>query len=227
MQFLKSQFINIQKFLIISKKKSVSLASKKQNELLKQMKDAFPSKLHQNIDNIFLEFDIISDHFHEDSEIFYTDNNELLIPTRIYINDDILKFEAINPQMKRILFCYFTRHHNGYTRQYCLKEIIKSNYILDYEIPYIFRLSGEYVVEILYDIVEITKLIPYEVINKYVSRNISTLKTMERRMISYWSEYYRYGASGLKYNPSFIKWENYPAHDILAFLKKHGYESNR
>ena len=50
---------------------------------------------------------------------------------------------------------------------------------------------------------------------------------MERRMISYWSEYYRYGASGLKYNPSFIKWENYPAHDILAFLKKHGYESNR
>ena len=64
------------------------------------MKDAFPSKLHQNIDNIFLEFDIISDHFHEDSEIFYTDNNELLIPTRIYINDDILKFEAINPQMK-------------------------------------------------------------------------------------------------------------------------------
>ena len=58
MQFLKSQFINIQKFLRISKKKSVSLASKKQNELLKQMKDAFPSKLHQNIDNIFLEFDI-------------------------------------------------------------------------------------------------------------------------------------------------------------------------
>ena len=227
MQFLNPLFKGTQKYLSNSKKISNTKVDEKRNQLIEQMKKAFPKKLHKIIDNNFVEFNIVSDHIHEDSELFYVDNSKVLIPTRIYINDDILKIETINPQIKRILFCYFTRHHNGYIRQYCIKEIIKSNYILDYEIPYIFRLSGEYVVEILYDIVEITKLIPYEVINEYITKNISTLKIMERRMISYWSEYYRYGAYGLKYNPSFIKWENYPAHDILEFLKKHGYETNR
>ena len=145
------------------------------------------------------------------------------IPSRVYIEENILKIETISPQMRRILLCYFTLHHDGYIRQYCLKEIIKSNYILDYEIPYIFKLSGEYVVEILFDIIEAIKLMPYDVINKYVLENNSTLKTMERRMISYWTCYYRYGTYGHKYNSEFVNWEKYPAYNILEFLKLHGY----
>lgn len=227
MQFLNSLFKSTQNYLSNSKKISNTKVDEKRNQLIEQIKKAFPEKLHQIIDNHSIELNIISDYIHEDSELFYVNNNKLLIPTRIYINDDILKVETINPQIKRILLCYFTRHHNGYTRQYCLKEIIKSNYILDYEIPYIFRLSGEYVVEILYDIIEVIKLIPNEITNDYITKNILTLKIMERRMISYWSEYYRYGAYGLKYNPDFIKWENYPACDILKYLKKHGYPTKR
>ncbi len=44
-------------------------------------------------------------------------------------------------------------------------------------------------------------------------------------MISYWNCYYRYGTYGLKYNSDYIKWENYPAYNILEFLKLYGYQS--
>ena len=191
------------------------------------MKNAFPKKYEDIIEQFTSKIDFEDSHFNDYTEEYYINNECVQIPYRIYINENILEISQIDSTIKRLLLCYFTRHHNGYVRQKCLKQLINSDIIYDYEIPYILRLCGEYVIEILIDAYVGINLFEYESIRKYVKQNYTSLELMEARMISYWNENYRRRTYGIKFNPDYVEWDQYPAHKILGFLKKFGYSTNR
>lgn len=122
--------------------------------------------------------------------------NHLLIhiPYRIY-NPPLstTKVKTLTLQQQLILFCIFTRHHNGFIRHEMVKNIMQIHPTLeedDFIIPYIFLLLGEYVAEICED------LYPYikanrSVINNFMQKNTEFSYLTYQRSVSYWNEYYR------------------------------------
>jgi len=144
-----------------------------------------------DLNSILGKVDIQSNHFHEDTEEYYIQNGIVKIPYRIYLSSELVDSPNLNDREKRLLSNYFTRHNDGYVRQKALKVIVHSDFIYDYEVPFLFRICGEYIVEILEDAFEGVKKIDEESIKQFINRNLKNIQLNEERMISYWSEYYR------------------------------------
>lgn len=147
------------------------------------------------------------------------------IPYRIYNKPFTnTQISALNQHKKLILFCIFTRHHDGFVRHKMVKNIMEIHPILkedDFVIPYIFILLGEYVVEIcidLYPYIEANKL----VILKFLKENKKLSYLTYQRSVSYWNEFHR--TSRYKYL------RDYPARkvfDLFPFVyRKKSYSAN-
>src|SRR3990167_2183438 len=125
-------------------------------ELSRELKDAFPSYLKEEI--FYIEKNTRSKSISNYGvRNFFTVvvNNEILkIPERHNIQelqqqnifDRILKKEIVlNDTQKTIIDCFYTRHCDGFIREKYCKNIIQLNH--EWVVPYVFRLVGEYVIE--------------------------------------------------------------------------------
>lgn len=195
--------------------------------LINQMLESYPERLRHEINNILDKVDIHSSHFHEYTEKYQIRNGNIKIPYRIYIKPEVFESPQLSEEERRILAAYFTRHNDGYVRQKALNVIVQSDFIYDYEIPFLTMVCGEYVVEILEDAIKGIKKIDEEFIQLFIKGNHKKLQLNEERMISYWSEYYRKESFGIEYKPEYAKWSEYPASYLIEYLKKHGYKSIR
>lgn len=72
----------------------------------------------------------------------------IAIPERVYMREQTpSNMTAIQ---RNILDCIFTRHNNGFVRQHHLQNLISCTEY--WTIPFCFKLLGEYVDNILYDV---------------------------------------------------------------------------
>lgn len=95
-----------------------------------------------------------------------------------------------NNIQKEILYCIYTRSCNGYIREKYLKELLKLDF--DYwAIPFIVKLSDEYIVEILEVIYDKLKIRNNDDIKRFCLENKNIINKSYSRMISYWNEFYR------------------------------------
>lgn len=95
-----------------------------------------------------------------------------------------------NNIQKEILYCIYTRGCNGYIREKYLKELLKLDF--DYwAIPFIVKLSDEYIVEILEVIYDKLKIRNNDDIKRFCLENKNIINKSYSRMISYWNEFYR------------------------------------
>jgi len=115
-------------------------------------------------------------------------NGELLeVPYRIYF--EVPNEDELSEKELLILNCFFTRHHNGFTRQKCLEQIILYD---EYWItPFITQLLGEYVFEILVIIKSNLEGKLLENMIRFSEENSIFFETTKRRIVSYWNCYYR------------------------------------
>lgn len=108
------------------------------------------------------------------------------IPERVYLT------EQTPPNMtvvqRRILDCIFTRHNNGFVRQHHLQNLISCTEY--WVIPFLFKLLGEYVYQILYDV---NKHLKCNIDNYlcFIRENEQFFCKTKNQMISYWNCYYR------------------------------------
>lgn len=144
------------------------------------------------------------------------------IPARTYFklpkNQQFSNFPLIQQQM---LLCIYTRHHDGFIRQYMLQQLLEHE--LEYfVIPYIFQLAGEYVAEILQCIEPVINTDRQNQFAEFILENPRYFRTIESRIISYWNEYYR------KQYPDF---NDYIGAKILKKFKncaqKYAHDSNK
>ena len=158
--------------------------------------EAFPKELNNDLQEVLK---IIPKETYNNVSIGYSENvidyclNNVIvkIPYRMYFTDvEFLKIEHLTDIQKEILYCIYTRSCNGYIREKYLKELLK----LDFDcwaIPFIVKLSDEYIVEILEVIYDKLKIRNNDDIKRFCLENKNIMNKSYSRMISYWNEFYR------------------------------------
>lgn len=134
------------------------------------------------------------------------DEQPLVIPYRIYQAEPPAGAEtSLPPTQLAILNCLYTRHHDGRVRQRRLKHVLTLNE--PWVVPFVVRLVGEYVLEILLDIRrELVELDDpttpqHTVYGQVLAANPSFLAVTRQRVASYWACYYRHLYSDRRYYP--------------------------
>lgn len=163
------------------------------NEDKSELIFAFPSSLRNDVRAVLTLFPQTTDltytpHFFE----VISCGETLYIPERIYYDmPSSMQIDTLTSHQKKILDTLLTRHHNGFIREEKVKEIIHSANGDIWIIPYLIKLVGEYVIEILQVIKENLHLVDIEQIKFFLSENPKFYQTIKSRVISYWDCYYR------------------------------------
>jgi hypothetical protein len=179
---------------------------------------AFPGSLQGEIDEILKVTSIASE---EKSQDFFCANVQgvnVLIPERIYAVHPQLDI-ALSERQQTIVACYFTRHHNGFVREQSLRSVM--NYAESWVAPYVVRLTGEYVLEILLFIQSQLSNLDKDLYSEFLRQNPAFYQLIRRRVVSYWDCYYRKdpaSSGNLKHPGYFPKWSDYPGSKVLKFF---------
>lgn len=155
----------------------------------------FPIELKESVfgvlsilpDKSFADNTFVSSDF-----VFYVLNDEIMeIPYRIYfLEPDEDAIEKLDETQKLMLYCIYTRSCNGYIRQKYIEKILSCDFP-KWCIPYIVKLSDEYVVEILDVIYEKLKNRNNDDLKEFCRDNWNNSCKSYQRMISYWDVFYR------------------------------------
>ncbi|WP_326756769.1 hypothetical protein OHB56_02130 [Streptomyces sp. NBC_01635] len=95
-----------------------------------------------------------------------------------------------------ILHCLYSRHSDGLVRQRHLEQIASSDE--PWVVPFVVQLAGEYVLEILESIqhglsdLSSKRSAQRLAYGDFIARNPGFFARTERRVVSYWSCYYRW-----------------------------------
>ncbi|MER5947989.1 hypothetical protein ABT127_18225 [Streptomyces sp. NPDC001904] len=126
------------------------------------------------------------------------------IPSRIYNEEPSVDSERppLAGTQKVILHCLYSRHSDGRVRQRHVEQIAASGE--PWVVPFVVQLAGEYVLEILEAIgrgipeLRVPGSAKRRLYGEFIARNPAFFARTERRVVSYWSCYYRwkYGAFG-------------------------------
>ena len=170
---------------------------------------AFPSGLRSAVRNAITSVTIGEWHPPTHAFIVNMGGEVLRIPYRVYYDPDLLRRQLSDlPAAARlILLCLGTRHYDGYLRQECLRELVKSE--APWLTPYVLQLAGEYVVEITEDVASAIGEHNPAALRAFASENSAYLATLARRITSYWSCYHRHAYPTLR---------SYPGAKVLAVL---------
>ena len=132
-----------------------------------------------------------ADGYNSDREIYeLKDGSRIRFPYRVYFEDEDSAYLLLDDLEKRIYDCIFTRHCDGRIREKHLKSLLAAG-VQEWFMPYILRLSSEYVVEIIEILYEALKGRDNSMIQEFGLRNPILLKRAFIRMESYWKCYYK------------------------------------
>ncbi|WP_431967071.1 hypothetical protein [Actinacidiphila sp. bgisy160] len=121
---------------------------------------------------------------------------------------------ALTPRQRLVLHCLSAVHHDGYVRQRHAAHV--AGVAEPWAVPFMVRLAGEYVWEIVADIrTRLTEaLVPgseaRRVHGAFAAEHPEFLAVTERRAVSYWNEYHRWW---------FPEFAGHPAAAVLELLR--------
>jgi hypothetical protein len=107
----------------------------------------------------------------------------ITIPERLYVE------RQVPAGLDDLGRCLLTRHHSGFVRQRALERVLSLNE--PWTAPFIVRLVGEYVIEIIEQIDEAFALISDENMGTFVVSNPDFMRLTRARVTSYWNCYFR------------------------------------
>ena len=136
-----------------------------------------------------------NEYFHgydSEDDWYRISSEEIRFPYRInYKPNDKVYSSLKNPRAKTIYKCIFTRHEDGHIREKYLRSILTLSNPPDWCLPFILRLSGEYVVEILEVIYKQFKKKTPKGLKKFCGENRALVKKNYDRMLTHRDRYYR------------------------------------
>jgi hypothetical protein len=127
----------------------------------------------------------------ENTEWNLPSGEKIKIPYRIYVDDGLIFGGKMTDRQKLIYHCIFSRSHNGYVRQKHIEALLGSD-LPDWATPYVIKICDEYVKEILEVVYLKLQGKNNEKYKVLCELNFEYFKLGHSRMISYWSEFYRY-----------------------------------
>jgi len=114
--------------------------------------------------------------------------NEVIFPYRIYFSD--IELDGLSCDERMVLHCIYSRHHDGYIREKHVRAILAEDFPA-WVIPYLVKVSDEYIVEILEVIYDKLKGRDTDDFKAYCTENRNAFCKSYNRMVSYWNEFYR------------------------------------
>ncbi|MCP4162268.1 MAG: hypothetical protein GY760_19535 [Deltaproteobacteria bacterium] len=179
----------------------------------------FPGYLRNDVIKVFDTLDLSSKH--EPYKPFDISFNQetLTIPQRIYCDKKQLKKLLKLSQIQQLIgFCFFSRHHNGYVRERCIRQVLNSKE--EFVAPFIIQLLGEYIVEIIELIYDNRESLGKLGIMKLLKDNPDYYQRTHQRVYSYWNCYYRryYPKYKKKVKPTDKSIYDYPGIKMLKFI---------
>ncbi len=123
---------------------------------------------------------------------FLSDGSKVSFPYRMYIEDNDRSYRGISDKEEKLIYdCIYTRNGNGFVREKHIKNILMSDEVPEWCMPFILRLSSEYIVEILQTIDTGLRGGRKTAFLDFCRKNPVMFKRSYSRMVSYWNEYYR------------------------------------
>ncbi|MEU8760078.1 hypothetical protein [Streptomyces sp. NPDC048659] len=143
------------------------------------------------------------------------EGQQVLIPYRLY-NDEPLAdaVASLSSRQRRLLHCLYSRHCDGVVRQRHLEKIVRSTD--PWVVPFVVELVGEYVLEIMIVICDELRDLAapgtggHLAYGQFIVENPAYFASIQRRVVSYWSCYYR---------GTYASFQGYPGRTLLDLLR--------
>ncbi|WP_042347435.1 hypothetical protein [Bacillus massiliigorillae] len=154
------------------------------------LQQAFPPYLNEDVRDVLK----IMPSYLTNNEYFIVKmyGGKIRVPERIEceeLSSDVMT--SLTVRQKKIVLCIYSRHFDGYIREKNLSGMLKMQNIEKWMLPYILRLAGEYVVEILEEINQHLDLINNRTLYSFIYENPHFYMKIKSRIASYWDCYYR------------------------------------
>lgn len=155
------------------------------------------------------------DDFPRQGSHVHVQGEPLFIPYRLCVSENNLwrLIDAATGDRRTLALCFGTRHNEGRAREDCLRALLGTD--AAWAIPFVVRLLGEYVIEIVEVVAAALPSMNAAHIAAFVRENPAFMATTRRQASSYWNCYYRHKS----------KLKRYPAIQVLdamALLASHG-----
>ena len=161
--------------------------------------EGFPCELQDKVHKVLGKMSLrtynnmtrgVSDEYNSE-EYILLDGSTISFPYRIYFIDDEEIYHTLEDREEQFIYsCIYTRSCDGYVRQKYLKKIMENDFP-HWCMPYILKLSSEYVIEITEDIYEYMKIRDCTLFQMFCKNNPYVFRYSHSRMTSYWNEFYR------------------------------------
>ncbi|MCT4780619.1 MULTISPECIES: hypothetical protein [Exiguobacterium] len=116
----------------------------------------------------------------------------LILPSRVYFEEvPEEKIQALTKRQRWLLYCLYTRHHDGYIREKYVRRLEAEQADADWVLPYLIELTGEYVYEILERIEPMLHDWSEMQLSSFVQTDDVYMARIEQRIISYWNLHQR------------------------------------
>ncbi|MGQ4375900.1 hypothetical protein ACN6K9_005706 [Streptomyces sp. SAS_267] len=143
------------------------------------------------------------------------EGRQVSIPERLYNDEPSAGAVAsLSSRQRQLLNCLYSRHHDGMVRQRHLQKVIGSTD--PWVVPFVVRLVGEYVVEIL-DVIRaglrdlaVPGTLAHLAYGQFIVDNPAFFARTQRQVVSYWSCHYR---------ASYATFRGYPGCTVLDLLR--------
>ncbi|MFD0561762.1 hypothetical protein ACFQ2M_06755 [Kitasatospora saccharophila] len=143
------------------------------------------------------------------------EGQQVTIPGRLY-NDEPPPdaMGSLSSRQRQLLHCLYSRHCDGMVRQRHLAKVVDSTD--PWVVPFVVQLVGEYVLEILVDVCDGLRDLAtpgtrgHVAYGQFIVDNPAFFARIQRRVVSYWSCYYRSAYSSFR---------GYPGSTLLDLLR--------
>ena len=128
---------------------------------------------------------------HNNEEYVLLDGSSVTFPYRIYYIDDENIYKKLDNREEKLIYdCIFSRSCDGYVREKHLKNLLIDD-MPEWCMPYVLKLSSEYVKEIIDDIYIYMNDKDNSLFQTFCELNPYMFRYAYSRMTSYWNEFYR------------------------------------
>jgi hypothetical protein len=131
----------------------------------------------------------VDETYHSATEWAIVLGRTVKIPKRIHFVEMEERDLRVESNFLPAIQCLRTRSADGFTRQASLRQIVGVNE--PWAIPFVVLLAGEYVVEIIEDMVVSLSSLNRNAYVNFVRENRPLMRLLRARAISYWERYYR------------------------------------
>ena len=163
------------------------------NKPFKNISGAFPKEWEEDINCVCTELvPTLKPFSYGNKDKYYLSSGAVELPYRCY-NKPLSQFQfgRFTERQKKIFACICLLNYNGFVRERYLRYLLEQP-LEEWILPFLMKVSGEYVKEILIVLYEDRKDKDNTLFKEFSKMNPRQSERNLSRMISYWNEYYRF-----------------------------------